>query len=241
MRLTRFLSCVLVFLLFAGVVQAAQLQVGAFRNSENVETRSRQIRDLGFEVRQQETAGELTRLRTTTLEGSQLQELRDKLDERNINYRVIGNEPSPDYNHKSDQSSVDLPEGLPPISGYQRNLSDSLVRRLESVMGTEYVWGAESPSKGFDCSGLLHWLFQEEPPRTVATLWPWTTQIERNQLQPGDFIFFTFDSYEEPDHIGLYLGNETFVHASSSYGVIKADLNKSYYQQNLYGFGRPDF
>jgi len=176
-----------------------------------------------------------------SLDSNQVRELRKKLNQKNINYRVIGGEPSPDYDHETDPSSVDLPDGLPPISGYQRNLSDTLILRLESVMGTEYVWGAERPSEGFDCSGLLHWMFEGEPPRTVATLWSWTNQIKRDQLQPGDFIFFTFDSYEEPDHIGLYLGKDEFVHASSSYGVIKADLNKSYYQQNLYGFGRPNF
>jgi cell wall-associated NlpC family hydrolase len=241
MKRIRLVLSVVFLLGMASSLPAAQLQVGAFKNQENIEDRTRQLEQMGYEVRHQETAGELTRIRTRDLDSERLTELRRKLDQHNINYRILGREPTPDYRPGDDSDSLGLPEGLPPISGYRRTLSDTLIQRLESVMGTEYVWGAESPSKGFDCSGLLHWLFRGETPRTVATLWPWTTRIQRDQLQPGDFIFFTFDSYEEPDHIGLYLGNGEFVHASSSYGVIQARLDKSYYRQNLYGYGRPNF
>lgn len=237
----RFLTVVFCLPLVVSSAQAASLQVGAFEEPENVRRRTDQLASMGYEVHHQETAGELTRIRTEDLEGDALTELRRKLDERDINYRIIGGEPAPESHDTGDTASVSLPDELPRISGYRRSLSDTLIQRLESVMGTEYAWGAESPSKGFDCSGLLYWLFRGETPRTVATLWPWTETVDRATLQPGDFVFFTFDSYEEPDHIGLYLGNDEFVHASSSYGVIKANLDKSYYQQNLYGYGRPDF
>lgn len=237
----RLLCSALFLFFFLPSVQAAQLQVGAFRNPENVQQRTDQLESMGYDVRHQQTAGQLTRIRTANLNGDSLADLRHKLDERGINYRVIGGEPDPEPPSDGDTVSVSLPGDLPRISGYRRSLSDTLLERLNSVMGTEYTWGGETPSKGFDCSGLLHWLFREDPPRTVATLWPWTKTVERENLQPGDFVFFTFESYEEPDHIGLYLGNGEFVHASSSYGVIKADLDKNYYQQNLYGYGRPTF
>lgn len=237
----RFISLCLSYLLITSVASAAQLQVGVFQEKDNLNQRTRTLESLGYEVRHQQTAGHLTRIRTRELSTSQLIELKKELERRDIEYAVIGDEPEPTYRKTGDTALPDLPAGLPPIRGYQRTLSDQLVKRLKSVMGTEYVWGAESPSDGFDCSGLLHWLFKRDLPRTVATMWPWVDKIQRDRLQPGDFVFFTFDSYKEPDHVGLYLGQGEFVHASSSYGVIKAKLSKNYYQQNLYGYGRPNF
>jgi cell wall-associated NlpC family hydrolase len=240
--MNRFLSLTFLgfFLWVPLSVGAVQLQVGAFENSENAQTRIQQLEAIGYEARAQRTAGQLTRVRTDDLSETQFRLLRNKLAERNIKYVTIGKEPEPTF-QRNDSTTPNLRAGLPPIGGYQQTLSDTFMDRLNRVMGTEYVWGAETPSGGFDCSGLLHWLFRQDLPRTVATMWPWVKEIERKQLEPGDFVFFTFDSYKEPDHVGLYLGNSTFVHASSSYGVIKADLTKSYYQRHLYGFGRPQF
>lgn len=223
------------------MASAVQLQVGAFENEENLRSRAQLIEEWGYEVHFQETAGDLTRLKTESLSGHRLLHLKQRLEARDINFIQLGMEPPPEHGTATDTTAEGLPSFIPIIQGHRRSLSDTLVEELNSVMGTEYSWGDESPRNGFDCSGLLFWLFDRETPRTVATMWPWTQQVSRENLQPGDFVFFTFDSLKEPDHVGLYLGGNKFVHASSSYGVIRADLNKAYYQRNLYGYGRPQF
>lgn len=239
--------CISFCLIVAGIVAsvraagAVQLQVGAFRNEGNLQSRAQLIEEWGYEVRFQRTAGELTRLKTESLSGRKLLRLKQRLEARDIDFIQLGMEPPPERNPAPDTNARGLPQFIPTIQGHRRSLSDTLVEELNNVMGTEYSWGDESPRNGFDCSGLLFWLFDRETPRTVATMWPWTKRVKRRDLQPGDFVFFTFDSLKEPDHVGLYLGGNTFVHASSSYGVIRADLNKNYYQSNLYGFGRPEF
>ncbi|MFB6347096.1 MAG: C40 family peptidase [bacterium] len=239
-RLSLTASIILTIVLI-GPARAEKLQVGAFRSPSNVQSRSQLLQDWGYEVHHQQTAGELTRIRTADLSGQQLARLKKRLKERSIDYIKIGQEPAPVTRSNSDISSDTLPAIISRIKGHRRSLSDTLSRQINKVMGTEYVWGAESPGNGFDCSGLLYWLFDRETPRTVSGMWPWTTHVKRSDLQPGDFVFFTFDSLKEPDHVGLYLGGKTFVHASSTYGVIRADLSKAYYQRNLYGFGRPQF
>lgn len=231
----------MVFLLTSSLAHATRLQVGAFQQEKNLQSRARQLQEWGYEVQFQETASEVTRVRTLDLSGNRLRELKKRLDNRNIKFIQLGEEPPPSSASDSETDPIGLPSDLPSIRGHRRSLSDTLVNQLNEVIGTEYAWGAESPENGFDCSGLLFWLFNKQTPRTVDGMWPWTDQIERENLQPGDFVFFTFDSLKEPDHVGLYLGGNTFVHASSSYGVIRADLQKNYYQRHLYGYGRPEF
>lgn len=228
-------------LVAADLARAVELQVGAFREKDNLKSRAQLIEEWGYEVKFQRTAGDVTRLLTENLSDHRLLRLKQRLKARDIDFIQLGIEPPPRRDPKPDTGPGGFPNYLPAIQGHRRSLSDTLVNRLKKVMGTEYVWGAESPKNGFDCSGLLYWLFNRETPRTVATMWPWTEQVNRGELQPGDFVFFTFDSLKQPDHVGLYIGGNTFVHASSSYGVIRADLNKAYYQQHLYGYGRPEF
>ncbi|MHC0039298.1 C40 family peptidase [Pseudoneobacillus sp. C159] len=123
----------------------------------------------------------------------------------------------------TDQVSTPAPEIKPAFN------SDSLISEGKKYIGVPYVWGGNTPT-GFDCSGFLKYVYNTQGvtlPRTVATIWEATTSVATPQK--GDIVFFT--TYEPgPSHAGIYLGNNQFLHASTSVGVTISDLNNSYWK-----------
>ncbi|RJO69096.1 protein p60 precursor [Nocardia panacis] len=103
-----------------------------------------------------------------------------------------------------------LLKGLVPGSG-----TSALAAALTRI-GDPYVWGATGPSQ-FDCSGLVQWAFKQvgmEVPRTSSQQAGFGTPVARDQMQPGDIVFF----YSDISHVGIYAGNGLMVHAST-FGV----------------------
>ncbi len=88
--------------------------------------------------------------------------------------------------------------------------------------------------QGIDCSGFAHYiytnLFHLKVPRTTKQFYVAGIQIKKSQLQPGDFVLFRPHSY--PRHIGIYVGNNKFVHASSSKGIMMSDLDNPYWKKH---------
>ncbi|NLD47767.1 MAG: glycoside hydrolase [Clostridiaceae bacterium] len=117
---------------------------------------------------------------------------------------------------------------------------DMLIRTAKSFQGVPYVWGGTSPS-GFDCSGFTHYSLLKNDiiiPRTSAAQYNTGLWVEKSNLKPGDLVFFT--TYKPgPSHVGIYIGNNQFIHASSGANKVTiSDLNKSYYQQRYIGAKR---
>ncbi|MGI6028174.1 MAG: NlpC/P60 family protein [Candidatus Heteroscillospira sp.] len=108
-------------------------------------------------------------------------------------------------------------------------------------MGVPYVWAGTSP-KGFDCSGFVYYVFQEngyKTNRTAASLFNNGEYIDRANLQPGDIICFYNGGYSYIGHVGIYIGNNQFIHASSSGGKVEIDsLSANYYNNHYYGARR---
>jgi len=99
-------------------------------------------------------------------------------------------------------------------------------------VGYPYVYGAESPSDGFDCSGLVYYCFGEFGiglKRTADDQMNYNgTTVSRDNLQVGDLVFFGSGSYA--NHVGIYIGNNNFVHAANpSSGVRVSSMNETYY------------
>ncbi|MFC3039855.1 LysM peptidoglycan-binding domain-containing protein [Virgibacillus xinjiangensis] len=117
-------------------------------------------------------------------------------------------------------------------SGYN---VDQLISGAKSQMGTPYVWGGTS-SSGFDCSGFIYWAYKQagkDVPRTSTDGYFDRSHYVSNP-QPGDLVFFKNTYRPGISHMGVYLGNGKFIHASSSQGVTISDVNDPYYWGNKF-------
>ena len=109
---------------------------------------------------------------------------------------------------------------------------DSLVSVARAQVGTRYVLGGTTPN-GFDCSGLVRYVMaalKVELPRTAAQQAQTGLEIDRdrNNLRPGDLLTFGKKGRTGVSHIGIYVGNGRYIHASSVAGrVIESDLSRS--------------
>lgn len=86
-------------------------------------------------------------------------------------------------------------------------------------LGVPYVWGGSSPSTGFDCSGFVMYVFAQvgvSLPHHAASQWGYGTPISREQLAPGDLVFFS-----GLGHMGIYIGGNQYVHAPHTGDVVK--------------------
>ncbi len=124
---------------------------------------------------------------------------------------------------------VDLTEG------------EKIVEYAKQYMGTPYVYGGASPS-GFDCSGFVSYVLKNNgysPTRTSYSLYDQYPHIEKSSLQIGDLVFFSSYSSWGAAHVGIYIGNNEFIHSSSGSGYVKINnLDDNYYALHYIGAGR---
>jgi cell wall-associated NlpC family hydrolase len=120
-------------------------------------------------------------------------------------------------------------------------LLDKVVWNAQKQQGKMYRWGGTSPVTGFDCSGLTQYAFkngaQVAIPRTAAEQYEAAVKVSREQSQKGDLVFFN-TSGKRVSHVGIYLGNNKFVHAPRTGRAIATDQLKGYWANRLIGFGR---
>ncbi len=111
------------------------------------------------------------------------------------------------------------------------------------LVGTPYRYGGNTPDGGFDCSGLILYVFRSSgapmlPPRTVAQLHRWGRTVPRDALRTGDLVLVGAGS--TPTHAGIYVGEERFVHAPSSGGTVRMDsLVARHWARQQVTFRRP--
>jgi cell wall-associated NlpC family hydrolase len=106
-------------------------------------------------------------------------------------------------------------------------------------VGTAYRYGGSTPA-GFDCSGLVQYSYLEagkSVPRTTGQLWNRAGTVSYDDLRRGDLLFFRFDG--KMSHVGIYVGDEKFVHAPSTGRRVTVDsLEAQYYRRALIRAGR---
>lgn len=124
--------------------------------------------------------------------------------------------------------------GLPDQASAAANPS-AIVNFGKKFVGTPYSFGGNNP-KGFDCSGFITYTYKNNGislPRTAAEQFNRGEAVDRKQLQAGDLVFF--QTYKKgASHVGIYIGDNKFLHADTSKGIAVSSLNDPYYWKSRY-------
>ncbi|WP_052746185.1 LysM peptidoglycan-binding domain-containing C40 family peptidase [Sulfurovum lithotrophicum] len=114
-----------------------------------------------------------------------------------------------------------------------------LIKLAKKKLGRRYVWGATGQKNTFDCSGLTSYVCKKNGikiPRRAIEQSKYGKYVSRKNLKPGDLIFFDTSKRRKGyvNHVGIYIGNNKFIHASSAKKkVIITSLNKPFYSQRF--------
>ena len=118
---------------------------------------------------------------------------------------------------------------------------EKVVSIAAEYLGTPYRFGGDNPKKGFDCSGLVFFSFDQmgvKVPRTAEDQRKAAERVQRDDLEPGDLVFFR-SSKGRVDHVGIYAGDGRFIHAPNSGKVVSyAYLDDPYYRSHFVSAGR---
>lgn len=105
----------------------------------------------------------------------------------------------------------------------------------QKYKGIRYKYGGTT-TKGFDCSGYVQFVYKQlgvKLDRSTSAMYSKGTSVKKANLQVGDLVFFKTTS-AKVGHVGIYIGNNKFIHSSSSKGVIVTDINDKYYWGKRY-------
>ncbi len=150
--------------------------------------------------------------------------------------------PPPEAHGRVDVPEVGDPETDPADAGeslenLRLGIEAAELARLQ--LNKPYQWGAHGPEK-FDCSGLVFYVFGSlgvNMPRVSRDQARLGSKIGRSQLQPGDLVFFITQG-KRINHVGIYIGDQSFIHAPSRHNPVRSDsLNNSYWRR-CFQFGR---
>lgn len=119
-------------------------------------------------------------------------------------------------------------------------LASEIIANAKQHIGTPYVYGGNKPG-GFDCSGFTSYIMKQSGislPRSTTEQYKVGSYVEKSDLKPGDLVFMANTYRSGISHVGIYVGNGCFIHASSKRGITINDLSESYYVQHYYGARR---
>lgn len=117
-----------------------------------------------------------------------------------------------------------------------------LIRKARTWIGTPYAYGGHTRKKGTDCSGMIMELFLDvydlKLPRSSAMQREVSRPVKFGDMMPGDLVFFTTSkNSSRVNHVGLYIGDNRMIHASSSRGVMESNLGERYWQNTYHSSG----
>ena len=134
-------------------------------------------------------------------------------------------------------SSSGSSESPPVISAPPSSVGTTVVQIAMRYLGIPYVYAAADPSAGFDCSGLIMYVFAQvgiSLPHYAASIYGYGVPVSKDQLQPGDLVFF-----HDLGHMGMYVGGGNFIHAPHTGDVVKiSSLSEDWYTQTYVGARR---
>jgi cell wall-associated NlpC family hydrolase len=125
------------------------------------------------------------------------------------------------------------------VGSWQPQPAERVVEVGRGFLGVPYKWGGLDPN-GWDCSGFVQEVYRlggHQVPRLADAQYEACAKVEPDQLQPGDLVFFNTDG-SGISHVGIYSGQQRFLHASSSRGVVEDSLEDAYFSTRYVGAGR---
>jgi len=118
------------------------------------------------------------------------------------------------------------------VNSKKLSVEQKLAMQYNQYKGTKYKYGG-TDKRGFDCSGFTQKVyrnaFQIELPRTTKEISEMGKKVSKNRLKPGDLVFFR--PSRKYKHVGIYMGEDMFMHSSTSKGVIKSNINNVYWNK----------
>jgi len=128
--------------------------------------------------------------------------------------------------------------------GQPRGINTDIIKIAKEKLGDKYVWGAVGQSDTFDCSGFTNYVYRQKGiyiPRTSRNQAKFGKFVSKDNLKKGDLIFF--DTSKEHNgnvnHVGIYIGNGKFIHASSAYKKVVITKLDKFYAKRYKGARRP--
>lgn len=139
----------------------------------------------------------------------------------------------------AEETPAETPDETPADNPAATVSGSEIVSLAQQYLGVPYVYGGSSPS-GFDCSGFTMYIFAQvgvKLPHGATSQLSYGASVSRSELQPGDLVFFQ-DYGAVASHVGIYIGGDQFIHASSSYYnghcVVISSLTETYYNSHYY-------
>ena len=120
------------------------------------------------------------------------------------------------------------------------DLGAQIVAYAEEYLGTPYVLGGNGPNQ-FDCSGFTKYVYSHfgyTLNRTATDQLQNGVSVTKDELQPGDLVFFKYRTSKPVSHVGIYIGNGEFIHASTNRYVVQIDQMESGHYANVYVYAR---
>ncbi len=143
---------------------------------------------------------------------------------------TLEDKPAENFGVKRNSNSSSSSSSSSTSSSKPQSKGEKLVAFAKTFVGYPYVYGGSSPS-GFDCSGFMQYVHRQmgySIKRTATAQLSNGRKVSRDELQPGDLVFFGYGS--TASHVGMYIGNGKFVHAENSRtGVVISELFTGYY------------
>lgn len=148
---------------------------------------------------------------------------------------MFGCSSTPDRSKGLHVTKIKVPTASKPLSKKESTIYRKLNKQYQHWRGTPYKLGGLN-KKGIDCSGFVHVAFRDalsmRVPRSTETLARKGTRINKKQLKVGDLVFFK--TGRKIKHVGIYVGNQHFIHASTSRGVMKSNLTNPYWRKHYW-------
>jgi cell wall-associated NlpC family hydrolase len=145
--------------------------------------------------------------------------------------------PTPTAPPPTPPTSQPLPPPAAPTPPAATSGNTEVVSIAIEYLGVPYRWGGASPQAGFDCSGLVMYVFGQAGislPHFAAAQYHYGSAVSRDQLEPGDLVFF-----DHLNHVGIYIGNNQFIHAPHTGDVVRiSSLDETWFNRNYVGARR---